>query len=206
MNIEIKNIKYSPTLSDDSNAFTANLYINGKKVCMVSDNGSGGGLDYGIVEPRLKPLLREAEQWCKQLPAIPLTDATPEAEARELEMDLDLYIDRLLMNYLRAQEDRKLERKMADTFLYGIPDESYGTIKFKYSFQHMMDLPDGREKITAMLRKYVLPQVDKGYQLLNTNIPEDMILAAGLKEGQYVKPKEELLIKPNKNRKKGPRL
>ncbi|QJB34882.1 hypothetical protein HF324_27555 [Chitinophaga oryzae] len=206
MNIEIKNIKYSPTLSDDSNAFTANLYVNGKKVCMVSNNGSGSGLDYGIVDPKLKPLLKEAVQWCKQLPPVPVPNLHPEDAPSQVEMDLELYIDRLLRAHLQRQENSKMERKMADTFLYGIPNERYGTIKFKYSFQYMMDLPDGRERITGMLRKYVLPEIAKGYQLLNTNIPEDMILAAGLKKGEYVKPKEELVIKPSKNRKKGPRL
>lgn len=205
MNIELKNIHYSPTLSDDSNAFTANLYINGKKVCMVRDNGNGGGLDYGIVDPTLRPPLNEAEQWCKQLPPVISPLSPDDDKPSYLEMDLELYIDDLLMKYFQRLEERKFERKMADTFLYGTSAEHYGTIKFRYSFQHMMGLPDGREKITAMLRKHILPKIAKGYRLLNTNIPEEIILAAGLKEGQYVQPKPAKQAEKKKAQRQGPK-
>jgi hypothetical protein len=40
--VEVKAIKYSPTLSDDSNAFTATIFIKGKKYGSAKDDGNGG--------------------------------------------------------------------------------------------------------------------------------------------------------------------
>lgn len=49
VNVALKNVVYSEKLSDDSNCFTASIYIDGKKVGDASDNGSGGEMR---IEPR----------------------------------------------------------------------------------------------------------------------------------------------------------
>jgi len=43
MKIELKNLKISKALSQETLAFTANLYIDGKKVAVASNSGQGGG-------------------------------------------------------------------------------------------------------------------------------------------------------------------
>lgn len=40
--VEVKSIKYSESLSDDSNAFTATIFIKGKKYGTAKDYGNGG--------------------------------------------------------------------------------------------------------------------------------------------------------------------
>ena len=42
MKIELKNIKVSLSLSDETYAFTASLYVDGKKIGMLSNRGCGG--------------------------------------------------------------------------------------------------------------------------------------------------------------------
>lgn len=42
MKFELKNISYNAKLSDDSAAYSATLYIDGKKAGEVSNNGNGG--------------------------------------------------------------------------------------------------------------------------------------------------------------------
>src|SRR6478736_6415004 len=47
MKIELKNVAHSPSLSDDSEAFTATVYIDGVKATTVKDGGYGGSLEFG---------------------------------------------------------------------------------------------------------------------------------------------------------------
>ena len=42
MKIELKAIKYSASLSEETYAFTAKMYVDGKKYADVSNNGGGG--------------------------------------------------------------------------------------------------------------------------------------------------------------------
>ena len=46
MKIEIKNIKHSPSLSEETNAFTADIYVNGVKAGSAMNRGHGGCTDY----------------------------------------------------------------------------------------------------------------------------------------------------------------
>ena len=46
MKIELKNIKYAAFASHDSHCYTATLYVDGQKLCQVSDDGYGGEPSY----------------------------------------------------------------------------------------------------------------------------------------------------------------
>jgi len=49
MKIEIKNLKHSPSLSEETLAFTANLYVDGFHAYAVSNHGTGGCNSYYAV-------------------------------------------------------------------------------------------------------------------------------------------------------------
>ena len=68
MKIELKSIKFSEAMSEETNAFTANLYINGKKVGYCKNQGHGGCTDYNADEPKFRTIIAEAEAYCKALP------------------------------------------------------------------------------------------------------------------------------------------
>lgn len=42
MKLELKNIKFLASLSEETPAYTATLYVDGKKLCDVSNHGHGG--------------------------------------------------------------------------------------------------------------------------------------------------------------------
>lgn len=172
---------------------------------MVSDNGNGGGLDYGIVDPQLRPLLNEAEQWCRQLP--PIISSLSGEEPRSLEMDLELYIGDLLEKHLEGKEQERMEKKMVTAFVIGATDSiEYTSFDFKtVTLQQILDHPEGHKKMEEMIRTKLLPKLTDGMVLLNTNIPEDILLSAGLKEGQYVKPQNQTTVSQNKQRSPGRR-
>ena len=51
MDIQLKSIKFSEHLSEETNAFTANLYVDGKKIGYCRNDGRGGNTlvqPYGI--------------------------------------------------------------------------------------------------------------------------------------------------------------
>lgn len=205
MNIELKNIKYSPTLSDDSNAFTANLYINGKKVCMVGDDGNGGEVFFRSVDPKYTDLLKEAEKWCKAQPAWMEPNPVNPDKPYQGSMTLDLYICDLLENYLNAKEDQKLERKMAKSLLFGVPGRYYQEVVFKIPIEQMINQPKGHHITAETIKKYIIPELKEGKVFMNTNIPEEIIRAAGLKEGQYVQPKPVKQAEKKKAQRQGPK-
>ena len=43
---ELKNVKYAAFASEDSHCFEATLYKDGKRWCIVSDDGHGGCMDF----------------------------------------------------------------------------------------------------------------------------------------------------------------
>ena len=46
MEIELKNVKHFPSLSQETEAFTASLYINGQHAGFAKNAGHGGSTDY----------------------------------------------------------------------------------------------------------------------------------------------------------------
>lgn len=205
MEIELKNIHYSPTLSEDSNAFTANLYVNRKKVCEVSDDGNGGEISFTQEDPKYSQLLKEAEEWCKTLPDWIEPHPSNSEEPYRVKMTLEIYVGQLLEKHLQAKEQQKMERAMIQSLLYGKPGEYYGKIGFKFSMAQILGQPNGHKIMVNTLKKYILPKLTDEVMFMNTNIPEDILKEAGLKEGQYVAPKSVVSSTIKRNQKKGPK-
>lgn len=80
MKIELKKKKVCKWASEETICFQAELWIDGKKACIVSNDGKGGAHRYSDYRA-----VREAEAFCKTLPPVKLEDM-------ELPMDLELYI------------------------------------------------------------------------------------------------------------------
>ena len=158
MKIELKSIKFSEAMSEETNAFTANLYINGKKVGYCKNQGHGGCTDYNADSPEQRPVIAEAEAYCKALPKTKWKNM-------EFDQSLESVIDQLLENWLKARETKKFERKMTKAIMVGIPDSSsYGIYRFKVA---LSKIP------TAQLQASVgriHAKLHKGEVILNTNL------------------------------------
>ena len=72
MQITLKNFKYYPELSEDSNCFTAAMCINGVLTAYVKDDGHGGCIDFDpagrtqIQREENRRALQAAEEWVKK--------------------------------------------------------------------------------------------------------------------------------------------
>lgn len=190
MKIELKKIHHSEQLSEETHAFTADLYINGTHAGYAKNNGRGGATYYQAKDEKGKVLIKEAEKYCAELP--PRNDEDQLLDDLSWDMDLGQYIDDLLHLYLEKKEiDRfnsKLNKRMLDGLVFGIPDQSFRGFVYPIPMIQLLARPKGPEIVLKDLTEKVLPLLTDGNKLLNTNIPESIIKTAGLNEQQYVKP------------------
>lgn len=162
MKIELKKIKFSEAMSEETNAFTANLYINGKNVGYCKNTGQGGCTDYNANEPEDRKAIAEAEAYCKALPKTKWKDM-------EFDQSLESVIDGLLENWLKAKEVKKFEKKMIKAILVGSPDENRDSYSY-YNFKKLLsEIPVHMLQASVFRIKSNLKQ---GEVILNTNLTQ----------------------------------
>ncbi|MEE1947254.1 hypothetical protein VRU48_19160 [Pedobacter sp. KR3-3] len=208
MKIELKKIEHSPSLSEETEAFTAHLYIDGKHAAYLKNQGTGGMTDIHPTDQAGAKMVWEAVAYCKTLP--PQTYTGFDGKEHSLAVDLQSYIDQLLYEHLEAKFQARMERAMADHIVIGHPDDNaYRTLKLKFEINLLLVHPRGPEILTDILRTRVLPQLTEGQMVMNTNLPEELLQKAGLKEGQYQQPKarneEKQVKKTGRRNHKGPK-
>ena len=93
MKIELKKLRVYKHLSEETTAFSADVYVNGKNVGTARNSGEGGETNlqfYHLQDSPLRKLCDEAYAWAAALPPIKL------GGGREWKMDLPTYIDDLV--------------------------------------------------------------------------------------------------------------
>jgi hypothetical protein len=167
MKIELKNIKYSEWGSEETSCFQANIYLNGQKVGYCQNDGKGGETYYNRYPDIDHLRIYEMEEYCKTLPPIIYKSSLIDKDI-VIDMNLELYIDNLLGEYLKQKDDKKLQKQMDKSILIGNSSE-YQIVSFQ------LPLKDMWEKHPSIFKKTLTEKLDKykekGYKLLNTNIP-----------------------------------
>lgn len=192
MKIELKGIHYSKQLSRETAAFSANLYVNGYKAGTASNQGHGGNTNYTPFNEKGRALIREAETYCKNLPPEKYTIGE---EEHQFNMDLELYIDNLLNDYLKNKDlqqfRKKLEKYAGNHIVIGVPDQSFRTLQLKFPVDLILVHPNGESVLADVIREKILPNLTENEKVLNANIPEKVLKNAGLSSNQYILPKPE---------------
>jgi hypothetical protein len=176
MKIELKNIKHSEWGSEETQCFQANMYLNGKLVGYCKNDGKGECTSYNRIPNVDYKVIREMEEYCKGLPPIEYDSHLRQGEKFSIDMNLEHYLDILLEKHLeskhKAKMFKKLEKEMQKAILIG-DDTQYNTISFKLPLKEMWENYPDHFKLTlkSKLEKYA----DKGYRLLNTNIPQQFL-------------------------------
>jgi hypothetical protein len=166
MKIELKNIKFSEALSEETNAFVADVYINNVKVAYAKNDGHGGCTFYHAYEGK-RELVKEAEEFCLGLPPI-------KAYSTELPMNLEFKIDLLLEDWLKVKDQKRLDKKLEKDCLKGICvklDNGYNLIQWKgHTLESLLQHPQGvlsiRVKLNELRRE--------GKEVLNKNLPQEL--------------------------------
>jgi hypothetical protein len=170
MKIELKKIKFSEHLSEETNAFTAEIYINGKNAGYAKNDGQGGCTFYHAYEGN-RELIEQAEQHCLTLP--PINYGT-----FQIDMNLENKIDQLFEEWLKAKDEAKLNKKLQKDMLDGLCIKTNGGYekltwksgKITFTIAQMIRVENGKK----MLRDKISEIRGEGKQILNTNIPQEL--------------------------------
>lgn len=192
MKIELKNIRHFETLSEETNAFTASVYIEGKRVGTAENTGKGGETFVRANDNRGRDLIDRAETYFKGLPPKHYPGSGG-SEGFSLQLTLSSYIDDLLTEHLIQKDldalQAKLKKAMEKGIVFGVPDGNGWYIQtYAVPFSEVLNHPNAPNIIANTIAKKIFSDLKDGVKILNTNIPESILKMAGLSSNQYVSP------------------
>lgn len=102
MKITLKNLKHMASLSQETHAFTATIYVDGKAAFQAMNNGHGGENSYNTIKGYKGPSTKEVDEWLKNN-----TDAH-EIEGMIIQNSLEIVIGDLINEKISDKELKKL--------------------------------------------------------------------------------------------------
>ena len=118
--IQLKNVKIAWHMSEGTTAFTASLYIDGKKAADVKNEGRGGDNHPRFMDRELQ---KEFYEFCTTLPY----------PGESFNMTYDSFIGNLLSEWIENDDWKKACRKGLVFRLKSDNEDQYRTTKGKYS-------------------------------------------------------------------------
>jgi hypothetical protein len=117
--IELKNIKFYGSMSEETYCFEATLYVDGKKVTRVSNRGTGGCHEYGFGWREEEKL----DKWCKaNLPKWKMYEQAyleghpkfdPNGKHEFIDTSLEKHITDLVFKHLVDKDVKRTLKKIA---------------------------------------------------------------------------------------------
>ena len=105
MKVELKSVKVMESLSEETTCFSANIYIDGKKVGTAENRGQGGPTDYHINDPKV---LAEFQAYGKSLPDKEVSLGG--GQSFIMKMDAEAVIDELVHDYLVKKDEARITK------------------------------------------------------------------------------------------------
>jgi len=168
MKIELKKVQIFNAMSEETTAFHAEIFVNGKNVGYAKNDGHGGSTDCRphYDKPELKELFKQAEQYCLSLPPIKF-GAEHGGKAFEIKMDLENFVDELIEAEQKKKDAKKLEKKMEKAIIYTNADNfgNMAQVGWKNKTLAQMPLP----VLQATYDKYKA-QLKPNQKIINTNL------------------------------------
>jgi len=176
MKIEIKKIKFKEALSEETNNFYGEIYVNNINVGFCKNNGTGGCTEYRhhySATPEQIQLFMDAEEYCKTLPPIKYSPKTT------INMTMEHYIDNYVYDYIDKREGKKFNRKlnldMKRGIVYGTK-KSYKIVFWRhYTIEDLLKHPAGK----VLLVKEITKLKEQNETILNTNLPKEILDSKG---------------------------
>jgi hypothetical protein len=168
MKLELKNIKFYESMSEETNCFQADLFINGKKIAEARNSGYGGPTDYHVLDFKNQQILRDAEQFCLSLPKEKIDGMMSDFE---FQPTLESRIDDLFEAWLKVKAENKMLKHMEKGLLYGKNiNMSYTICTWNVSLKAMLMTANGRE----VIKQKIIKVKEEGLIVFNTNIPKEL--------------------------------
>lgn len=163
MNVALKKIKIREEMSEETTAFTAEIFINNKKSGYARNSGCGGCTDY---YPYLgfREVFEEAELYFKSLPKIVYpADVYPEFT---VESNFENWIDFQVNLKIKENIEKKLINDCKKFICYKC-DGGYKMLGWKNArIDEMLSTEIGKKKIQSTVDKLK----NEGEVILNTNL------------------------------------
>jgi hypothetical protein len=105
MKITLKKLRHHKSLSQDSNAFSADVYVDDKKVAAATDDGWGGNIQFEPYDPEL---LNKVIEWTKTLPDV---EFEIDGEKHLLNQSLDLIVGNMVQEDLFNKELKRIANR-----------------------------------------------------------------------------------------------
>jgi len=119
MKLELKNIKHTSWASEETHCYQASLYVDGKPVAIVSNDGHGG-CDRDYPHPKFKgdyrAQMRDVSRYFSGLRRTAVTEWSPEG----MEQCLEFWCCDQVNDWLSARE---LKKKLKAGFLFQFADK-----------------------------------------------------------------------------------
>lgn len=103
---ELRNIRFSEEMSEETHCFRANLYFKDKLVAYIRNDGQGGCTDVSLASPKVKPEYNALEAYAKLLPPLTL------GEGMSIPMNLEHLADQLFEQWLTRKNNEKIIAKL----------------------------------------------------------------------------------------------
>jgi hypothetical protein len=190
MNIQLKNVRVNERLSRESLAFSATLYINGQRVGILTNDGHGGETNYRALDKRGESLIREAVKWVGSFPRkLGAGNANGKTTAED-PSKFRHHLDDMVTGWWNGREAvkfrRKAEKAMENGIVFGVPGRSYRVMRYRQPIAVMIRLDKGVERLRLDIHGKVLPLLQEGEKILNTNIPGKIIQLLDIPAGKWV--------------------
>ena len=119
MKLELKNIKHTQWASEETHCYQASLYVNGKPVAIVSNDGHGG-CDRDYDHPKFKgdyrATMKAVHAYFKTLPKTDPCEWMPDGMEQQLEYWCADQVNDFLVS-------RELKKKLKSGFLFQFADK-----------------------------------------------------------------------------------
>lgn len=103
MKIELKKVRHFTTLSEETNCFQAEIWIDGKRAGRAENRGHGGNTDYDIDDKGVRKLF---EDHARSLPPTEYKGITIPSSAEFL-------IDTMVDAYIAGMEKKRMDKRIA---------------------------------------------------------------------------------------------
>jgi len=163
MKFELKNFKHYPRISEETIAFSADLYIDGVKAASCENTGKGGCTNIRPYQDK-RELLKEAEKYAASLPTKEYDFMNEHFSTAQ---SVESIVDDLVSDIL---EKKEIEKHQKRKFVITKDDKMYTVaLPNKYTIEELLKVEQGREYI----RKEIEDFVKDGYKVVNLNIPDE---------------------------------
>ena len=133
--VELKSLKIASNLSEETIAFTANIYVDGKKVGWAKNGGYGGGTEYRLEGADLREAV---EGWAKTLPDRVSSFNGGDGKPFTYPMDFEAVIDDIVYKKdaenFRKKEINSFNRKQKTKTFVRVLNEDFDAGEF-YSWK-----------------------------------------------------------------------